>query len=126
MNDSFIQVINTHLAYRSLRNQDLNLKVLFDFVQSFEDDVPTMIAGDFNLPQHVINPYKPRKFEFAIDSKGQATYHGFKGLPGVEQIDHILYDHHFRCTRLEVVHDKDQQAYASDHYPVIGTFIHES
>jgi endonuclease/exonuclease/phosphatase family metal-dependent hydrolase len=120
-----IRVINCHLAYRSKRNQDLNLKVLFDFAQSFQDDVPTFIAGDFNMTVTTMNPYKPRQFIFAIDEKNLPTYHAFNGLPGISKIDHILYDHHLKCLRVEVIHDTDED-YASDHYPVIGTFTHES
>lgn len=116
-----ISLINTHLAYRSKRNQDLNLKVLFDFVQSLPSGEPVILGGDFNMERNMIQRYKPRNIQFAGENQTFNTYHEFLGGEGLRQIDHFLF-----TDVEEVSFFIDQQAFQgqhlSDHYPVIGEF----
>ena len=123
MNDSFIQVINTHLAYRSLRNQDLNLKVLFDFVHHLDQGHPVIIGGDFNMPKSKITNYKPRDYKFSGQDNTLCTYHEFFGGLGLRQIDHLI--------TYQLIEERfviDQAPYLgrhlSDHFPIIGEYTH--
>jgi endonuclease/exonuclease/phosphatase family metal-dependent hydrolase len=116
-----ISFLNTHLAYRSKRNQDLNLKVLFDFVQSLPVGEPLILGGDFNMERSIIQPYKPRNLHFAGEFNHDKTYHEFRGGEGIAQIDHLLHS-----DVKEVNFQIDQRPFLnrqlSDHYPVIGEF----
>jgi endonuclease/exonuclease/phosphatase family metal-dependent hydrolase len=122
-NHQYIRVINCHLAHRSHRNKDLNLKVLFDFVSSFSDHASVLIGGDFNMEMQQINPYKPRHFHFALQSVNEKTYHEFNGGEGISQIDHFLYQDSLQLDTISVDQQEDGRPWTSDHYPVIGEFI---
>ena len=117
-----VSFLNTHLAYRSKRNQDLNLKVLFDFVQSLPSGEPLIIGGDFNMQRQTIHPYKPRNLRFAGESNIQKTYHEFQGGEGRDQIDHLLFTD-VEEVRFSIDQSPFQSRHLSDHYPVIGEFI---
>jgi endonuclease/exonuclease/phosphatase family metal-dependent hydrolase len=114
--------LNTHLAYRSSRAKDINLKVLFDFMQSFPERIPTILGGDFNEGAVKIKKYMPRDLQFAPSLDLGNTYHEFKGGDGIAQIDYLLYQEGLQSK--EVVVDRSQffQHMPSDHYPVIGVF----
>jgi endonuclease/exonuclease/phosphatase family metal-dependent hydrolase len=118
-----LRVMNCHLAHRSVRNQDLNLKVLFDFVSSFHDGVPLILGGDFNMEMKKINPYKPRHLIFALTEVKEKTYHAFEGGEGISQIDHFLYQDSLQLDTIKVDQQEQGVPWTSDHYPVIGEFI---
>jgi endonuclease/exonuclease/phosphatase family metal-dependent hydrolase len=118
-----LRIVNCHLAHRSSRNKDLNLKVLFDYVISFNDSAPLLIGGDFNMEIKQINPYKPRRFAFALQTIDKNTYHEFNGGEGISQIDHFLYQDSLELDTICVDHIELQSPWTSDHYPVIGEFI---
>jgi endonuclease/exonuclease/phosphatase family metal-dependent hydrolase len=118
--------VNTHLAYRSKKAKDMNMKVLFDFIQSFPDPIPTILGGDFNESIQVIKKYAPRTLLFALTSEHGNTLHDFLGGQGVSQIDHILYQLPFKLTSVEVDRTLPLSMLPSDHYPVIGVLTDES
>lgn len=115
--------INTHLAYRSVRNQDLNLKVLFDFAQSLDQSLPIIIGGDFNMNRQKITNYKPRAYTFSGESNTLNTYHEFQGGTGLRQIDHLI-THQWIETSFLIDQAPYLGRHLSDHYPVIGEYIH--
>ena len=125
-NGKRMRFINTHLAYRSKRAKDLNLKVLFDFVQSFPERIPTILGGDFNEEAHVVRRYGPRDFLFALTQQHGPTYHEFKGGKGIAQIDHLVFQDPFELVSVEVDRQTMMDRFPSDHYPVIGVFQYES
>jgi endonuclease/exonuclease/phosphatase family metal-dependent hydrolase len=118
--------VNTHLAYRSKRAKDLNQKVLFDFIQSFPERIPTILGGDFNEEIPVIQKYRTRDFEFALTPEDGPTYHEFKGGEGMTQIDHFLYQPFFQLHEVMIDRQLSLGRLPSDHYPVIGVFQYES
>jgi endonuclease/exonuclease/phosphatase family metal-dependent hydrolase len=118
--------VNTHLAYRSKRAKDLNLKVLFDFIQNFPERIPTILGGDFNEEIPVIQKYRTRDFEFALSPEHGPTYHDFKGGQGSAQIDHLLYQAFFQVNEVIIDRQLSLGRLPSDHYPVIGVFQYES
>jgi endonuclease/exonuclease/phosphatase family metal-dependent hydrolase len=117
-----VSFLNTHLAYRSKRNQDLNLKVLFDFVQSLPVGEPLILGGDFNMERQTIQPYKPRNLRFAGEGNIHKTYHEFQGGEGRIQIDHLLSTDVEEAS-FSIDQSMFQSRHLSDHYPVIGEFI---
>lgn len=122
--NQLVRFINTHLAYRSNKAKDLNLKVLFDFVQGFPQPLPTILGGDFNEVMPVIKKYAPRDFFFATTTGN--TYHDFKGEPGISAIDHLLFQDPMRLQKVMIDRNEYDQRLPSDHYPIIGEFIYES
>jgi endonuclease/exonuclease/phosphatase family metal-dependent hydrolase len=122
-NDFFLQVINTHLAYRSTRNQDLNLKVLFDFVLHLDQSHPVIIGGDFNMPKSKIVNYKPRDYEFSGRDNPLFTYHEFQGGLGLRQIDHLM-THRLKEENFIIDQAPYLGRHLSDHYPIIGEYIY--
>lgn len=118
--------VNTHLAYRSARAKDLNLKVLFDFVQSFPDSLPVIIGGDFNDTISFIKPYMPRRLSLGLSPEHGPTYHDFKGGDGLSQIDHFIVGEPWQLQNIQVDRRSFFNRLPSDHYPVIGEFRYES
>jgi endonuclease/exonuclease/phosphatase family metal-dependent hydrolase len=118
--------VNTHLAYRSVRAKDLNLKVLFDFLQSFPDSLPVIIGGDFNDTISFIKPYMPRRFSLGLSPEHGPTYHDFKGGDGLSQIDHFIVGEPWQLQNIQVDRRSFFNRLPSDHYPVIGEFRYES
>ncbi len=117
-----LRVLNCHLAFQSERAKHKNLKVLFDYAQSFKDDAPLIIAGDFNQEALKIAPYLPSQFKHALKDIQECTIHGFKGGKGLYQIDHIYYQEKIKLITIEVDQQEPLPFYGSDHYPVIGVF----
>ena len=118
--------VNTHLAYRSARAKDLNLKVLFDFVQSFPDSLPLIIGGDFNDVIDFIKPYMPRRFTLGLTINEGNTIHDFHGGEGTAQIDHLIFGEPWHLQTIKVDRRSFFNRLPSDHYPVIGVFRYES
>lgn len=118
--------INTHLAYRSKRTKELNLKVLFDFIQAVPEVIPTILGGDFNETMAWIRRYSPRHLQFALAQETLNTYHEFRGGLGLTQIDHLLYSEPFHLQSIVVDQSLMLDRLPSDHYPVIGVFQDES
>ncbi len=125
-NGKRIRFINTHLAYRSKRAKDINLKVLFDFVQSFPERIATILGGDFNEEAPTIKRYGPRDLHVALQPIHGPTYHEFKGGQGMAQIDHLLFQEPFELVSVDVDRNLMMNRLPSDHYPVIGVFQYES
>jgi endonuclease/exonuclease/phosphatase family metal-dependent hydrolase len=125
-NGLLYRFINCHLAYRSKRAKDTNLKVLFDFALSLPEPLPTIIGGDFNDTMPKIKTYTPRPFLFALAQDQTNTYHEFLGGAGISQIDHLLYNDGFKLESVVIDQQKMLNRYPSDHYPVVGVFHHES
>lgn len=119
---TLIRVVNTHLAYRSHRVKDTNLKVLFDYVQSFLDQVITIVGGDFNAPLSIIQPYKPNQLIASLLPQHGATIHDFEGGLGREQIDHLFFQSTLKLVSVEIDRSQVNGVYPSDHYPVIGEY----
>jgi endonuclease/exonuclease/phosphatase family metal-dependent hydrolase len=117
-----LRVMNCHLAFQSERAKLMNLKVLFDYAQSFSDDTPLIIAGDFNQEALHIAPYLPSQFNHALKDIQDYTFHGFQGGKGQYQIDHIYYQNKIKLIAIEVDQQEPLPFYGSDHYPVIGVF----
>jgi endonuclease/exonuclease/phosphatase family metal-dependent hydrolase len=125
-NGQLFRFVNTHLAHRSKKANDINHKVLFDFIQSFPQRVPTILGGDFNEEQPVISKYRTRDFQFALTPEDGMTYHEFRGGNGISQIDHLLFQEPIRLVKVEVDRHLSLNRLPSDHYPVIGVFEYES
>lgn len=121
--DFFLQVINTHLAYRSTRNQDLNLKVLFDYVHHLDQSHPVIIGGDFNMPKSKIVNYKPREYAFSGSDNLANTYHEFQGGLGLRQIDHLIV-HQLKEENFMIDQAPYLGRHVSDHYPIIGEYVY--
>jgi len=117
-----IRLINTHLAYRSSRAKDINLKVLFDFIQSFPERIPTILGGDFNEGAIKIKKYMPRDLQFAPTLDLGNTYHEFKGGDGISQIDYLIHQENMKVLEVKVDRGLFFNQLPSDHYPVIGVF----
>lgn len=120
--NKLIRVINAHLAYRSARAKDMNLKVLFDYAQSFDDGITTIIGGDFNANLSFIKPYKPNLWMASLLPQHGPTIHDFKGGLGSEQIDHLFFQTPLSLVSVEIDRRQLKGIFPSDHYPVIGVY----
>lgn len=111
------QVINTHFAYRSKRNQAVNKTVLFgEFVK--DEKMPLIVGGDFNLQRTALQDAIPPYLDWLGKHDQSKTFHGFSGGEGTTQIDHILVN----CFKeLDFLIDQSpfHDAHLSDHYPVL-------
>jgi endonuclease/exonuclease/phosphatase family metal-dependent hydrolase len=129
-------VFNTHYHWGEPFISN-STKLLIQKISEIADALPTILAGDFNLPPDS-TPYRmltrhqsaPEKFPCFIDvwnARGQTeaagnSFHGFDGV-GKERIDWLLVTRQFAvrtCERIEFAIDG---RFPSDHFPIAATVV---
>lgn len=126
-NNKKIAFFNTHLDYES---DEVCLKqaiVLKDIVSkiSFDKQVGILIAGDFNqkLSSKTIK-YLSSHYESVYNDRNNVglTFNGFSSDTKGEPIDHIFYSNKLKLASFNIVHNKTQGFFLSDHYPIFARF----
>jgi endonuclease/exonuclease/phosphatase family metal-dependent hydrolase len=122
---------NTHFAHR--REDDAArvqaAKLLADRLRKLPADATVVVTGDFNTDAQS-EPYR-----ILVDSSMQdsyagvsqprgpvGTFHGFRGTPGRERIDWILFRNGLKPLSVETITTEANGRYPSDHFPVMTVF----
>jgi endonuclease/exonuclease/phosphatase family metal-dependent hydrolase len=106
------RIYNTHL-HLSPYAQYHGAKLLAERIQNV--DIPVILAGDLNAP-----PGWPplRVLEDAgltrAESSGALTYH--VNGKGIRCLDHILYDHNWEICEGNLLKNRGEKVYPSDHF----------
>ena len=127
-----IFVINTHLDHVGKVARINGVKLMLEKAKRVAEDYPVILTGDFNS-----NPYSD-VVQFVLDEansfnlvdtrlvsnvvKGKnTTFHDYGRIPLEKQecIDYIFVDKNFRTDSYEVIEDKLDGVYLSDHNPVV-------
>jgi endonuclease/exonuclease/phosphatase family metal-dependent hydrolase len=123
-------VLNTHFPHRG---QDAEARrrcaiVLAEFLRKLPPHVPAILSGDFNTGP-ASDAYRELTASFkdawtaAAKTEGPTgTFHGFKGTPGAERIDWILYRAPWSVREARTVTTSRDGRFPSDHFPVVAVF----
>jgi len=116
---------NTHFPHRR-EDADARLRCAKLIASRLPKDHPLILTGDFNtgldsdayreLTANLTDAYK----EAGERSGPEGTFHAFKGTPGADRIDWILFRGPWRVTRVETITRNDNGRYPSDHFPVLA------
>jgi endonuclease/exonuclease/phosphatase family metal-dependent hydrolase len=120
---------NTHFPHRD-EDGEARLrcaKVIQQKIAALPKDAALVVTGDFNTDVGSA-PYKEMAAGLT-DAWGTAdatsgprgTFHGFKGTPGNDRIDWILFRGFARAAQVETITKNEAGRYPSDHFPVFAT-----
>jgi endonuclease/exonuclease/phosphatase family metal-dependent hydrolase len=121
---------NTHFAHRGSDNlaRVESARVLAERLKRLPPQTDVILTGDFNTdlgsePYQVLKAELSDAYELAASKKGPVgTFHGFKGTPGTQRIDWILFRGKLKPVSIETLTDNKDNRYPSDHFPVIAEF----
>jgi len=122
--------VNTHFAHRGEDGEArLNsARLIRKWIESRNEKLPVVLTGDFNTgagtPPYVelIALLKDSRAEAARKSGPEGTFHGFKGTPGRDRIDWILFSAPWKVTQSRAIDDHRGASYPSDHFAVLAVF----
>lgn len=119
---------NTHFDHRGSEARLQSARLLRSRLPQLADGLPIVLTGDFNCGEDS-PPWKAAagdgvltdsfRAAFPQRQESEGTFHGFRGTPGPERIDWILYSAE-RFQTVSAVIDRTAQdgRFPSDHFPV--------
>jgi len=133
----FLSVFNTHFDHVGVQARQESVKLMLTFVESLREDIPTVIMGDFNIPEgdapyNLLAEKEQNQMRFS-DSKytsmsrhegSKRTFNGFSEKITREQaIDFIFVNERVETLTHATLEIRQGQVYVSDHYPVMVSVI---
>lgn len=128
-----IFVLNTHLDHVGKIARQEGVTLLLDKAKELGADLPVVVTGDFNASpesdviKHVTDPANDKHLidvrEIAAEtSSAKWTFHDFGKLPEEkrEYIDYIFVNSKVEVTKFEVLPEKLNDVFLSDHTPVFA------
>ncbi|MDX2151796.1 MAG: endonuclease/exonuclease/phosphatase family protein [Bryobacteraceae bacterium] len=118
---------NTHFPHRGqedMASRAACARVLAERLAKLPPDVPIVLTGDFNTgpasePYRLLNAQLTDAWTAAATRLGpEGTFHGFRGVPGPQRIDWILFRGPFRSLLAQTITRAENGRYPSDHFPV--------
>lgn len=128
--------INTHFDFDASVQVE-SAKIIMERLFSMPSDVPVILIGDFNAipmsPCYNIFTGLDQKlkskdfcFDNVFSKPFPGTHHGFTGDRNGEHIDWILYCGKIAIKDSMTIHDKVNDFYPSDHFPLYAAFCWET
>jgi endonuclease/exonuclease/phosphatase family metal-dependent hydrolase len=129
----FLSVFNTHFDHIGVMARQESVKLMLTFVGSLREDIPTIIMGDFNIPEGD-TPYqllanKEQNSMGFTDSKYSSksphegrmgTFNGFSDeVSRKEAIDFIFINERIATRTHATLEIREGPVFVSDHYPVM-------
>lgn len=121
---------NTHFAHR--REDEparvKSAKLIAARLALYDESLPLVLTGDFNAPagggaySHFMPMMKDAWLSAERKEGPEGTFHGFRGKPGRDRIDWILFRAPWRVTRAATLTVNKDGRYPSDHFPVVAEF----
>lgn len=144
-NGRVLRVYNTHLDYKSQLAREKAVELILLHAAEGLSTEPTIIMGDFNAGEN--NPALESLLSARIADLGGSpatpsdspalftdtfravhpkaeivgTYHSWTGERSGEKIDHIFSTSELRAIDAEILYDRRDGRYPSDHFPVRAT-----
>jgi len=124
--ETVLTVINTHFDFDT-GVQRRSAALIVGRLEKQLHPYPALLAGDFNaVPQSdAYKVFTSSTSGFRNVFEGAAypgTYHGFGGAAEKEPIDWVLYRGPLILERANVISDRYEGIYPSDHFPLIAAF----
>ena len=128
------RVLDIHLDHKSDDARREQMKMIVGECAQYADGFPQIICGDFNsgienAPVACLRDAGWQEAYEAVHGPGEAgfTYHGFKGpdyrKKNARRIDFIFVRGNLRPVSAEILRDKVDGLYPSDHYFLMSDFI---
>ena len=122
--------LNTHFPHRREDEEARSecARVIDRFLAKWDSKIPVTVTGDFNTGlksnAHAVLTMRLKDAWLDAPSKKgpEGTFHGFKGTPGQERIDWILYRGPWNVKTVETVTRNVNGRYPSDHFPILAVF----
>ena len=112
-------VFNVHLDSARMRNRVKSVDLLVQRVAAREHtDEPAIIVGDFNAFPGSISVRRVSAAGFDRSRAGGATYHLFRGINVVPQVDYIFAGNGLEILEAWRSRERYNGVFPSDHYPV--------
>jgi len=117
-------VFNTHLDHQSQPSREKGMELILRRIKERGTDDPVLITGDLNVGESNPVILKITESGFADtfrklhpDEKSVGTFTGF-GEAGADKIDYVFADSVWKVERAEIIRDKVDGRWLSDHFPV--------
>ena len=128
------RVLDIHLDHKSDDARREQMKMIVGECAQYADGFPQIICGDFNsgienAPVACLRDAGWQEAYEAVHGPGEAgfTYHGFKGpdyrKKNARRIDFIFVRGNLQPVAAEILRDKVDGLYPSDHYFLMSDFI---
>ena len=128
------RVLDIHLDHKSDDARREQMKMIVGECAQYADGFPQIICGDFNsgienAPVACLRDAGWEEAYEAVHGPGEAgfTYHGFKGpdyrKKNARRIDFIFVRGNLQPVSAEILRDKVDGLYPSDHYFLMSDFI---
>lgn len=127
------RVLDIHLDHKSDDARREQMKMIVEECAQYAVDFPQIICGDFNsgignAPVKCLREAGWQEAYEVVHGPGEAgyTYHGFKGeeyTKGKKRIDFIFTHGDLKPVATEIIRDKVDGLYPSDHYFMMSDFI---
>lgn len=119
---------NTHLDHQSQPSREASAALILEKIKRRGTNDPVVFTGDFNVGEDnpVATVVKGGGFldTFRVlhpDAQNVGTFNGFRPECGKDKIDYIWVDSRWTVKSAEIVLDKVNGFWISDHVPVIAT-----
>ena len=123
---------NTHFPHRDTDEEArINCaKIIAERLRARPPDETILLTGDFNTdverqPHRVLTEQinlRDAWRDVAAPAGPKGTFHEFKGSPGADRIDWVLYRGGLKPVSVETITDNVDGRYPSDHFPVLAVF----
>jgi endonuclease/exonuclease/phosphatase family metal-dependent hydrolase len=119
---------NTHLDHQSQPSREKSVELILRRIRERGTSDPVILTGDFNVGEE--NPVtalvKGDRFQDTFrmlhpEVQDVGTFNGFKETVGKDKIDYVYVDAAFTVDSAEIVKDKVEGRWISDHLPVVAT-----
>ena len=131
LNSQPLICIDTHFDFETPAQMGA-ARVIKEQLLSYDDEIPTILMGDFNAaPESLCYQWLTGKevdgengldFNETFKMPYPSTFHRFTGKPTGDYIDWILYRGPLRLRACEVLQGPVDGIYPSDHFPVKAVF----
>lgn len=119
---------NTHLDHKSQFSRMKAAELILNRIKGREPTDPVLVTGDFNTSESNPVTVKMKRSGFRDtfrilhpDEKNVGTTNAFKETTEPNKIDYIYIDGGWDVSEAEIVHDKVDGRWISDHLPVTAT-----
>ncbi len=129
-----ILVVNTHFDHISQSAREKSVELILGKFKEPANQMPFIFMGDLNVtpdnPVHsgIISGTGLSDSWFTLHGNegiSGASFHGWKPDEPVNRIDYIFYSPRLKAVKSEVLNDKFNGSYPSDHFPVNSIFTRQ-
>ena len=119
---------NTHLDHQSQPSREKSTALILKRITERGTNDPVIITGDFNVGESnpVVAAMKENSYRdsFRIkhpDAKNVGTFNGWQKTVGTDKIDYVFVGPGIDVQQAEIVMDRVEDHWISDHVPVVAT-----